>query len=76
MTVGTPFEVPKEVFDRAKAQCTLENKESRKWFYMAPEDRPKYFSESILCGYGLYGCEVVEEDGKYMCHYSVGDSCD
>ena len=73
MTKGTPFEVPKEVFDRAKAQARNKN---GKYFYMTGEDERKYFSDAERIGYGLYGCMVCEEDGKYMCHYSLGSSCD
>ena len=73
MTQGTPFEVEKEVFDRAKAQC--KNKDA-KYFYMTNADKERLFSESIRWGYGLYSCMVHEEDGKYICTYETGDSCD
>lgn len=36
----------------------------------------KYFDVSILCGYGLYGSSVREQDGKYFLNYSRGESCD
>lgn len=32
--------------------------------------------ESIICGYGVYGAEVKEIDGKYYLSYERGDSCD
>lgn len=73
MTQGTPFEVEKEVFDRAKANSI--NKDA-KYFYMATADKERLFSESIRWGYGLYSCMVHEEDGKYICTYETGDSCD
>lgn len=66
MQRGEDFEVPKEVFDRAQ--------EFRG--YMADEDIPKYFSQSIQCGYGLYDCVVRKCDGKYICSYWTGDTCD
>ena len=77
MRVGKPFEVPKEVFDRAKANYRhQEGYAEPDSYYMTNEDKKKYFSEAILCGYGLYSCKIHEEDGKYICTYSTGDSCD
>ena len=73
MVKGTPFEVSKEVYDRAKAQCTKEDETS---FYMTLEDRNELFPESIRWGYGLYDCKVHEEDGKYICTWWRGSSCD
>jgi len=73
MTRGTPFEVSKEVFERAKAQSI--NKDAKS-FYMAKEDEERIFSDSIRWGYGLYDCKVHEEDGKYICTWSRGDTCD
>ena len=32
--------------------------------------------ESIICGYGVYGAEVKEIDGKYYLSYERGDRCD
>lgn len=34
------------------------------------------FDVSEICGYGVYGREVREEDGKYYVIYCRGDSCD
>lgn len=73
MRRGTPFEVSKEMFERAKANSV--NKDAKS-YYMAPEDQEKQFSEAIRWGYGLYDCRIYEEDGKYICHWSMGDSCD
>lgn len=73
MRKGTDFEVSKEVYDRAKAQS--KNQEG-KCFYMTESDKEKLFSESVRWGYGLYSCMVREEDGKYICSYWTGDSCD
>lgn len=73
MRVGKPFEVSKEVYERAKANC--KNKDAKS-FYMAMSDREKLFSETIRWGYGLYECKVHEEDGKYICTYMTGSSCD
>lgn len=28
------------------------------------------------CGYGWYGCRLVEDDGKYYIEHKLGDSCD
>ena len=66
MRRGKDFEVTKEVYDRAKANRG----------YMAKEDEEKLFSESIRYGYGLYRCVVKEVDGKYICSYETGSSCD
>ena len=66
MRRGKDFEVTKEVYDRAKANRG----------YMAKEDEEKLFSESIRYGYGLYCCVVKEVDGKYICSYETGSSCD
>lgn len=32
--------------------------------------------DSVKCGYGLYGCDVIEKDGKYILRYDRGNSCD
>lgn len=60
------FEVTEEVYERAKANRG----------YMTDEDILTHFSNSILCGYGLYNCQVYERDGKYICSYWRGASCD
>ena len=36
----------------------------------------KYFSPSVLYGYGLYGTKVYEENGKYILWYQIGTTCD
>ena len=66
MRKGKDFEVSKDVYDRAKANRG----------YMAEQDKEALFSDSIRYGYGLYCCVVREKDGKYICSYSIGDSCD
>lgn len=73
MLPGKPFEVSKEVFERAKEQSIDKTQGS---FYMTNEDKKELFDESILCGYGLYNCRVHEEKGKYICTWWQGDSCD
>ena len=73
MVRGMDFEVDKEVFERAKASSVKKDQNS---FYMTDEDKHKFFSEAILCGYGLYNCRVHEEDGKYICTWWCGESCD
>ena len=74
MVRGNDFEVPKEVYDRAKAQYI--GKEPQSSYYMTPEDQMEWFSTSIRCGYGLYNCKVREDNGKYICTWWRGDSCD
>lgn len=73
MKTGKPFEVSKEVYDRAKENSI--NKESY-YFYMAAQDKEELFSDSIRWGYGLYNCRVHEENGKYICTWEMGNSCD
>lgn len=73
MVTGEPFEVTKEVYDRARANSIDKDGNS---FYMAAEDKEKLFSETIRWGYGLYSCMVHEEDGKYICTWKRGNSCD
>ena len=39
-------------------------------------DWSNIFSQSEVCGYGVYGERVREEDGKYYVEFYRGDSCD
>ena len=73
MRYGRDFEVSKEVYERAKANSPDKTRGS---FYMTEADKKELFSESIRFGYGLYNCQVREENGKYICSYMTGDSCD
>jgi hypothetical protein len=73
MRRGKDFEVDREVYERARMCSADKNRES---FYMAQEDQEKFFDESIRWGYGLYNCQVREENGKYICSYMTGDTCD
>ena len=68
MVVGKPFEIDKEVYDRAQENGG----------YIAQEDTEKLFSVSIRCGYGLYGAKAYQDKdtGKYMCSWMRGSSCD
>lgn len=68
MIEGTPFEISKEMYDRAQ----------KNGGYIAKEDEEKLFSESIRYGYGLYDDKayIDKETGKYMCHWMMGNSCD
>lgn len=61
-----PFEISKEVYDRAQKNRS----------YIASEDMGKLFTVSQLCGYGVYGARAFEKDGKYLCAYNIGSSCD
>jgi hypothetical protein len=74
MQKGKDFEVSKDVYDRARAQ--YKGTAPRKSYYMAKEDENRLFSDSIIWGYGLYNCQVREENGKYMCSWEMGDTCD
>lgn len=66
MVEGAPFEVSKEVYDRAKANHD----------YMVDQDTEELFTETVRFGYGLYDCKVHEINGKYICTWMRGSSCD
>lgn len=34
------------------------------------------FTEAQICGYGVYGAEVVKKDDGYYLLYTLGSSCD
>lgn len=57
-------EITKEMYDRAKNGI------------LADEDKWEVFSQAELCGYGVYGTYVIEEDGKYYTRYWLGSTCD
>lgn len=59
-------EITKEIYERAK-----ENRN-----YIASEDMEKIFNISELCGYGVYGDQVYEENGKYFVKFRLGSTCD
>ena len=59
-------EISKEIYDRAKANHG----------YIAREDIDKVFDISEQLGYGIYGDQVTERDGKYFVCYERGESCD
>jgi hypothetical protein len=44
--------------------------------YLTEEDRETVFFPSELYGYGVYGGDVIERDGKYYVRYSLGSTCD
>lgn len=73
MKQGKPFEVSKEVYDRAREAA---NNKEQTYYFMTARDREELFDLSITCGYGLYSCMVHEENGKYICTWVSGDSCD
>ena len=74
MVKGDDFEVSKEVYERAKANYVGGNLTNS--YYMVDSDRKELFPETIRYGYGLYNCKVYEKNGKYMCSWWRGDSCD
>lgn len=39
-------------------------------------DRKTVFSASELYGYGVYGDNVFEKEGKYYVSFSLGSTCD
>ena len=76
MASGRPFEVSKEVYERAKARYKGKEDIAGGYYYMTAEDQRAHFSDAILMGYGLYNCMVHEENDKYICTWECGDSCD
>lgn len=59
-------EITAEQYERAKAKSG----------YLTAEDREVVFYPSELYGYGVYGGDVIERDGKYYVRYSLGSTCD
>ena len=43
---------------------------------LTKEDKMEIFGMAVVWGYGLYGYEIYEEDGKYYAEWRQGDSCD
>ena len=39
-------------------------------------DWSNIFSQSEVCGYGVYGERIREENGKYFVEFYRGESCD
>lgn len=44
--------------------------------YVSETDKVAIFGASAVYGYGVYGYEFYEEDGKYYARFRTGDSCD
>jgi hypothetical protein len=59
-------EITYEQYERAKAKSG----------YLTEEDRETVFYPSELYGYGVYGGDVIERDGKYYVRFSLGSTCD
>lgn len=60
-------EITKEIYDRAM----MNNKH-----IVTKEDWNTVFTISESCGYGIYGYDLIEEDGKYYVLFNRGSSCD
>lgn len=43
---------------------------------LTKDDKMEIFGMAVVWGYGLYGYEIYEEDGKYYAEWRQGDSCD
>lgn len=63
---GKPFEVSKEVYERAKNNNNI----------MDAQDQMNLFSHDILAGYGLYYCKVFKKKDKYICYWKRGNTLD
>lgn len=59
-------EITKDIYDHAKANRG----------YITADDRGEIFTISELIGYGVYGDQVFERDGKFYVGYLLGSSCD
>lgn len=66
MTKGVK-EITREMYDRAGGEDGK---------YLTEDDKNAIFSVADLWGYGIYGARVYQADGKYICRYERGDSCD
>lgn len=54
------------------------NEEISKQEYEKAKEKGVYslFADYMLLGYGVYGAQTYEKDGKYFLSYSRGSSCD
>lgn len=57
-------------------EITAEQYARAKNGYLTEKDRETVFSPSELYGYGVYGGDVIERDGKYYVRFSLGSTCD
>ena len=44
--------------------------------FITDEDMDNIFTNSEVCGYGVYFPRVVKENGEYYVTFSLGSSCD
>ena len=44
--------------------------------YITKGDQVEIFGAAVVWGYGLFGYEFYEENGKYYTRYRQGDTCD
>jgi len=44
--------------------------------YITKDDQVEIFGAAVVWGYGLYGYEFYEEDGKFYVTWRQSDSCD
>ena len=66
MLIRRKREITQEMYERNKDRGTLSR-----------EDEEQVFTQAEMCGYGVYGTQVVAgDDGKYYVFYEIGDSCD
>jgi hypothetical protein len=63
------MEISKEFYDKCQ-------KETGGRGFVPEKFESEIFSKAQLCGYGIYGTNIYEKDGKYYCHYDMGSSCD
>lgn len=64
----------KELTKEQWEECTYVDQIGRRHIRHDKED--KVFSDAVIWGYGLYGTSCYEQDGKYICEYNIGNSCD
>ena len=61
---------------RGKTEITEEHFHLADKGGLTKDDKMEIFGAAVIWGYGLYGYEIYEEDGKYYAEWRQGDSCD
>ena len=62
--------------ERHVLEITKEQYEMIDKGYLTKDEQVEIFGGAAVYGYGLYGYEFYEEDGKYYTRYRQGDTCD
>ena len=65
-----------DVFEREITQEQYQRAKEQRNGYLTDEDREAVFDASERYGYGVYGGDVFEKEGKYYVRFSLGSTCD